>query len=110
VAITGAAAGERLLFRFEIDGTNTDDDYALAVLAEVVQEGRVVTRAERHTSGNMEPIGGGPVARVGETFAVTMTEGSFELTTLPGGDCVARGRARADAPTVLKRGWVYTGE
>jgi hypothetical protein len=107
LAIAGGVAGERLFFRFEIDGKSTDDDYAIAVLAEAEQQGRVVARAERHTSASMDPIGSGPFETVGTTFAVTMAEGSFELMTLPGGDCVVRGRVRADAPTVLKRGSVY---
>ena len=41
-------------------------------------------------------------------YAATMNTGSIELLTLPrGGDFVARGRARAEVPTELTRGWVY---
>ena len=53
-------AASEVSFRFDIAGTNTDDEYAIAVMAELLRGGTVLRSVEWHTAPNMPPIGDCP--------------------------------------------------
>jgi hypothetical protein len=111
LAIPHGRTGGNIFFRFEISGTDTDGNYAIAVHAELTRGGSIVSTVERHTASGMTPIGPGRVSRSHSINAATLSMGSFELLSLPSsGDFVVKGRARAEAPTELVKAWAYLVE
>lgn len=107
--VPASPAPESVFFRFEISGTNTDDDFDLAVGAEL--EGEKGSKVERHHGDKAPSLGYGKPTRLGTQHAVTMTSGSFLLLHLPTNRAVkVKGVARAGGETKLVRGHVYLGQ